>query len=218
MRPSLYVVEDDPDAMAGLVLALGHRFCRFSFVGASPCAESALVAVECERVDLFLIDYSLAGDMDGIELTTRIKQRSPASHALLITGLHDPVITRRALAAGAAGVLHKPFDLPALQSCVRTILAGHRVLSDCATGHLLAAASAQDARPAAARAAWESLSATQRKVTALLIGGRSLKEVAAQLGMAFSTADAHRRRAYRKLGVHTLADATQKLAGARLGS
>lgn len=204
--------------MVGLVRALGHPACRFSFVGASPDAESSLDAVDCERVDLIVTDYYLAGDMDGIDLTTRVKLRSPGTRVLLITGFHDPSITRRALAAGADGVLHKPFALPALKDCVHTILAGHHVLSDRATGHLLAAASAQAALPAEAKAAWESLSPNQGKVMTLLISDHCLKEVADTLGMAFSTADIHRRRAYRKLGVHSLADATQKLTGTQLNS
>ena len=217
MRHSLYIVEDDPYAMVGLVRALGHRTCRFSFVGASAEAESALVAMDCERVDLIVTDHCLVGDMDGIELTTRVKQQSPTTRVLVITGFGDPGITRRALAAGADGVLHKPFDLLTLHNCVRTILAGHRVLSDRATGHLLAAASAQETLPAAAKAAWKLLSPKQQKVMALLISDHSLKEVADHQGMSFNTADIHRRRAYRKLGVHSLQEATQLLTGTNLG-
>lgn len=205
-------------ALVGLVKALGHRTCRFSLLGASGYAESALDAVAGTRVDLIVVDHSLAGEMDGIDLTTRVKQQRPTTRILLITGFHDPGITRRALAAGADGVLHKPFDLPALQNCVRTVLAGHRVLSDRATDHLLAAASAREALPASAKAAWDSLSPNQREVLTLLITDHSLKEVAGRLGMSFNTADIHRRRAYRKLGVHTLAEATQKLTGANLGN
>ncbi len=78
VRPSLYVVEDDTDTMVALVLALGHRSCRFSFVGASADAGPALDGVECERVDLIVTDYSLYGDMDGIELTARISQQCPS--------------------------------------------------------------------------------------------------------------------------------------------
>ena len=185
MRPSLYIVEDDTDAMLALVLALGHRACRFSFVGASADAGPALDAVECEQVDLIVTDYSLYGDMGGIELTTRVKLQSPATRILLITGFGDPGITRCALGAEADGVLHKPFDLPALQNCVRTVLAGHRVLSDRATDHHLAAASAQAALPAAAKAAWASLSPNQQKVMTLLITDHSLKQVADDLGMSF---------------------------------
>ncbi|MEQ2008679.1 MAG: response regulator [Limisphaerales bacterium] len=76
MRPSLYIVEDDAHMMVGLVRALGHPSCRFSFVGASGDAESALTAVDF-GVDLFITDYRLEGGTDGIELTSRIKQQGP---------------------------------------------------------------------------------------------------------------------------------------------
>lgn len=218
MRPLLYVVEDDCHMMAALVRALGRPENRFAFVGASNHPAGALHAVECTRVDLVVTDHHLPdADMDGVELTSRIKQTSPATRVLLVTGYCDPEITRRAVAAGADGVLHKPFELPALRHCVHAALSGHRVLSDRAAGHLLTAASAEDARAAAAKAAWAKLSRRQQKVMALLIGNRCLKEAADQLGISFHTAGAHRRRAYRKLGVHTLPEATQKLTGAQPG-
>jgi DNA-binding NarL/FixJ family response regulator len=214
MRPLLYVVDDDAPMLAALVRALGRPENRFAFVGASNHPAGALCAVQCTRVDLVVSDWNMP-DMDGIELTAEIKRASPATRVLLVTGYFDPEITRRALAAGADGILHKPFELPALRHCVRAALSGHRVLSDRATGHLLTAAAAAGARAAAAKAAWASPSLRQQRVLALLIGNCCLKEVAGQLGMSFHTADAHRRRAYRKLGVHTLPEATQKLTGAQ---
>lgn len=216
MRPLLYLVDDDGVLLAYIVQALGRRG-SFSFLGASGFAGSALGAVEYTQVDLVVTDCNLP-DMDGIELTTRIKQRSPATRVLLITGYYDPGITRRAFAAGVDGVLHKPFDLSALCDCVHTVLAGHRVLSDRATGHLLTAPPPEDAGTAAAKRSLASLSPNQRKVMTLLISGLCLKEVADRLGLSFSTADTHRRRAYRALEVHTLPEATQKLTGAQLGS
>lgn len=218
MRPLLYVVEDDAAMMAALVRALGRPENGLGFVGASNDPAGALRAVECTRVDLVVTDHLLPDmDMDGVELTASLKQRSPATRVLLVTGYSDPAITRRALAAGADGVLHKPFDLPALGHCVHAALAGHRVLSDRATAHLLTAPPAEDARTTAAKAAWASLSPMQQQVMALLIGNCCLKEAAARLGISFHTADAHRRRAYGRLGVHTLAEATQKLTGALPG-
>lgn len=217
MRPILYIVEDDLPALASVVIALGHRSSRLRLLGASNHPASALVAVECEHVDLLVTDCNLP-DMDGIELTQRVKQISPVTRVLLITGYYDPTITRRALAAGTDGVLHKPFELPALRHCVHTVLAGHRVLSDRATGHLLTTPLAEDPGITAAKQAMASLSPKQRKVMTLLISDHCLKEVADQLGMSFHTADTHRRRAYRALGVHSLADAIRKLTGAQLGS
>lgn len=210
--PLLYLVEDDPGAMVAYVTALGRRGSRLAFLGASSLAESALVAVEYTQVDLVLADWNLPG-MDGIELTTRIKQLSPATRVLLVTGFYDDAITRHALAAGVDGLLHKPFELAALCDCVRTVLAGHRVLSDRATGHLLTPPAAEGTQPVAGPSEWAKLSPTQREVMARLVRGLVLKEVAAQLGLSFYTADTHRRRAYRKLRVHTLPEAIRKLPG-----
>jgi DNA-binding NarL/FixJ family response regulator len=108
MRPLLYVVDDDAPMLAALVRALGRPENRFAFVGASNHPAGALCAVQCTRVDLVVSDWNMP-DMDGIELTAEIKRASPATRVLLVTGYFDPEITRRALAAGADGILHKPF-------------------------------------------------------------------------------------------------------------
>lgn len=202
--------------MGAWAKALGRRG-DFAFLGASGYAESALEAVAYTHVDLVLTDWHLL-DMDGGKLTTRIKQCSPATRVLLTTGNLDPDITRRALAAGVDGVLHKPFVLDGLSNCVHTVLAGHRVLSDRATGHLLTPPPAAATGPTAAQTALALLSPTERKVMAHLVSGLCLKAAADRSGMSLHTADTHRRRAYRKLGVHTLAEATRQLTGAQLGS
>jgi DNA-binding NarL/FixJ family response regulator len=55
----------------------------------------------------------------------------------------------------------------------------------------------------------------EREVLALIASGKSSKEIAAELGMAFRTAVCHRYRLYRKLNVHTNVELTR--AAMRMG-
>ena len=48
-----------------------------------------------------------------------------------------------------------------------------------------------------------SLSTREREVITGICNGRSMREIAASLGLAISTADNHRSSAYRKLNVHS---------------
>lgn len=55
----------------------------------------------------------------------------------------------------------------------------------------------------------------EREVLALIAGGQSSKQIAAQLGMAFRTAVCHRYRIQKKLQAHNTADLTR--AALRMG-
>lgn len=55
----------------------------------------------------------------------------------------------------------------------------------------------------------------EREVLALIAAGKSSKQIAMQLGMAFRTAVCHRYRLYQKLNVHTNVELTR--AAARMG-
>jgi two-component system NarL family response regulator len=50
------------------------------------------------------------------------------------------------------------------------------------------------------------LSAREREIVQLLAEGRTSKEIASRLGIAFKTVDAHRTNIMRRLNIHAVAD------------
>lgn len=54
-----------------------------------------------------------------------------------------------------------------------------------------------------------SITPREREVLALIAAGKSGRQIAAQLGIAFRTAVCHRYRLYRKLNVHTSVELTR---------
>ena len=61
----------------------------------------------------------------------------------------------------------------------------------------------------------EALTPREREVLALIAAGKTSKEIATQLGIAFRTAVCHRYRLYRKLNIHTNVELTR--AALRMG-
>ena len=61
----------------------------------------------------------------------------------------------------------------------------------------------------------DRLTPRERQVLTLIASGKSSKQIAAELGMAFRTAVCHRYRLYRKLRVHTSVELTR--AALRMG-
>lgn len=78
--------------------------------------------------DLVVLDMGLPG-LNGIEVARQIRNCSPGSTILFLTGNHDPEIARQALYAGARGYVHK-FDVVAeLAAAANAVLSGERFVS-----------------------------------------------------------------------------------------
>jgi DNA-binding NarL/FixJ family response regulator len=113
------VVDDHALFAEALMLTLAIEE-RIEVVG---CASNGLEAVslaEALQPDVVLMDIHMPS-MDGIEATLRVREVSPRSWVVIVTGTRSAEVASHALAAGAARCLTK--DTPALK-LIDTILAG----------------------------------------------------------------------------------------------
>jgi len=78
----------------------------------------AISHIEKKSYDLIITDYMMP-EMDGLELTQRIKAKYPNIPVLIITA-YGPV--HDLLKSGATACIIKPFDISELQNMVKTIL------------------------------------------------------------------------------------------------
>jgi FixJ family two-component response regulator len=103
-KPIIYVVDDDAGVLGSLRFLLEiDGFDVHTFRS----GESLLNAVHPTGVDCFVIDYKMP-DMNGIDLTTRLRGLNITAPVILITGYPDEHISARAMAAGVNHVLRKP--------------------------------------------------------------------------------------------------------------
>jgi CheY-like chemotaxis protein len=107
------VAEDEPvvrDIVGSLLRDLGYDIVEVS------TAEAALSTAHDERVDLVLVDVDLP-DMNGRDLAARLKERSPATPVVFMSGFADEPESR-----GNDVFLQKPFTRVALGRKVREVL------------------------------------------------------------------------------------------------
>ena len=188
-------------------------------VGSAEDGEAALALIGTTRVDVALVDIDLPG-MDGIAVTTRLRQLAPEVRVVIITAFQQPDVILRAVKAGAVGYVMKTDVADALVDAIRLAAAGSMVLPAGKLGPALSGVSDRDdeeaspVRPAARRADGP-LSDQEARVLRAIADGTSTAEMAEDLGITEHTVRTHVKRIFAKLQVHSKAEAVMK--GVRLG-
>jgi len=80
-------------------------------------------AINNSSLDLVLADIRLTGMLgrEGLELLQYVKERSPETHVIIMTGYGSPEIEKEALDRGAAFYFEKPIDLKTLMQRLREL-------------------------------------------------------------------------------------------------
>jgi DNA-binding NtrC family response regulator len=113
-RLEILVVDDDPAIRATLRRALegaGHE------VAEAADGEQALAHLAVRPPAVVLLDINMPG-LDGLEALTRIRETSPATSVIMVTGEATVANAMRAGQRGAFDFIEKPPDLPHLLGVV----------------------------------------------------------------------------------------------------
>ena len=157
----------------------------------------ALDHLRARATDLVVLDLNLPG-LGGVELLRRIL--AAANVRTLVLSMHaEPLYAARALEAGAAGYMSKNAAPEELLTAVRKVLAGGRYVE-------AEIAQALAWRGAAADQSVGQLAPREIEIMRLLANGKSLTEIAAELGVAYKTAANLCSQIKTKLGVSRTAD------------
>jgi DNA-binding NarL/FixJ family response regulator len=111
---------------------------------------------------------------------------------LVLTSATEPERARKAVRAGAAGVLYKDIDPDALVRAIRSVHDGNLLLAAEAAGSVLRDGAGDRS---------DALTSREREVLAAIAEGRSNREIARLLGVSEKTVKAHVSSVLAKLGV-----------------
>src|SRR5262245_13270144 len=104
-RPLVLVVDDDPDVLEMLWMALRHH--GFD-VALAPSGAEAVRLFRAAPADVVLCDVQMPG-LDGPGTLAGLRAVGPAVRCVFMSGLSDRYTTEELLGLGAAAVLDKPF-------------------------------------------------------------------------------------------------------------
>jgi two-component system, NarL family, response regulator DevR len=163
--------------------------------------EAARLAPEVILMDLRLPDGS------GIDACREILSIAPQTRILFLTSYSDEQAVMSTVLAGAAGYVLKDIGHRALVAAIRDAAAGRPILDARITDPVMSRV-----RQA------EALSTQEQRVLALVVEGRTNKEIAAALGLSDKTVKNYLSNAFQKLGVSRRAQAAALFGAGRLPS
>jgi len=190
VKPVVVIIDDDPDirvALQGLLETVDTQTVLFGnaadfFASKRPKGPSCIV-----------VDVRLPG-LGGLEFQQELARKNISIPVIFITGHGDIPMSVRAMKAAAFEFLTKPLRdqdlLEAIQAAVRRDRA--RLADE------------QDVEDLRAR--YESLTAREREVMALLVSGRVSKQIAAEIRISEVTVRLHRGQVMQKMHASSLAD------------
>ena len=153
------------------------------------------------KPDIFLLDVTMP-ELNGLDATKQICRYRPDAAILILTMHESDQLCADAIQAGARGCVLKSDSPRQLLAAVEAVATGKqyftRLLGDpsMAQGFSATGSGRSPLR----------LSAREREIVQLLAEGRTNKEIAALLGIAFKTVDAHRTNVMRRLSMHSTAE------------
>jgi CheY-like chemotaxis protein len=124
--PSRVLVVDDSSTVRSVVRKV-LQSCRYRFeVVEAGDGASALACAGKQHFDLVLLDHDMPG-LDGFATLTMLLHSYPRSKVVVVTATNNTKAADRARAAGAYGVLYKPFyakDVDAVMSRLYGLMRG----------------------------------------------------------------------------------------------
>jgi two-component system response regulator DesR len=188
-RLRVLIVDDHDVVHWGFRLMLGNQpwveRCISSRSAAEAYALAARYKPHVALVDLFI------GEESGPEISAQLRERSPGTNILLISGA-GRISPGAAKAAGASGFIPKDWGAADIARAVRMVGLGMTVFQPQVD---------VDAIP---------LTSREREVLDLIAGGSTNREIAAALHLSPHTIKEHTSSLYRKLGARNRAEAVQR--------
>jgi two-component system invasion response regulator UvrY len=178
--------------------------------GEAKNGQEVLRLVRESKWDLLLMDMSMPG-RSGIDLIKQVKSERPRLPILVLSMHQEHQYAVRAIRAGASGYLNKDSASELLVSAIHKIVSGGVFVSETAAELL-----ARETMGGADALPHTLLSDREFQVFNMIVQGRTVTDIAAELSLSVKTVSTHKMRVLEKMNLTNQAELVRYAIAHRL--
>ncbi|UXP31835.1 response regulator transcription factor [Reichenbachiella agarivorans] len=178
--------------------------------------EEALEKVKLLRPDILISDIRMP-IMNGIEATSKIKEFSPNTKALILSMHDDEEYIIKSIESGASGYLLKDTTKEEFSKALHAIMDGQKYFSGDISNILVNSyLNIKDGKPSSTTNSNVGeveyhITKREKQILQLVYEGNSNKEIADKLGKSVRTIETHRFNIMKKLNVSNITELLRKI-------
>jgi two-component system, NarL family, response regulator DevR len=200
MKPIRLMLVDDHEVVRLGLRALFNQTAGIEVVAEAGSVADATKGAARHRPDVVLMDLRLP-DGTGVDACREILSANPSARVLFLTSHSDQEAVVSTILAGAAGYLLKEIGSQALINAIELVHSGQSILDPKVTKAVLNSVSTLAGGAAAKQSGEDKLSPQERRILALVVEGKTNKEIAKALGLSDKTVKNYLSNAFQKLHV-----------------
>jgi DNA-binding NarL/FixJ family response regulator len=199
-RPRIFLADDHTMFAQGLRSLLEDEF---ELVGTAADGQALVESAPRLDPDVIVVDVAMPV-LNGFDAVRVLKKAGTRARIIFLTMHADARLVAEAFRCGGSGYVLKQSAGEELVSAIRQVLAGREYVTP-----LVATEAARGTGERTDATLKLQLTPRQREVLQLVIEGRTMKEIAARLGISMRTAESHKYEMMQGLGVESTAELIQ---------
>lgn len=201
---TIVLADDHAVVRDGIRHVLEDEAPELEVIGEASDGLETLRLAETLKPRVMLIDIAMP-EMNGLEVGREIKRRYPAVAVVFLTMYDSEEYFLEALRCGAEGYIPKSAPTSDVISAIRCAAHGEVYLHASVTRFLLKTV-LSDVKAKKLDDPYESLTAREREILAMIANGLSNQEIGEELDLSPNTVHRHRNSLMQKLGLHSRFD------------
>lgn len=200
-KKTVLIVDDHPVFREGIKALIGKNP-RYEVAGEAGDARTALEVAQKIRPDIMIVDLSLP-DRSGIELIRELQGRMPKVRSLVLSMHSKADYIASAFQSGARGYVVKESAAENLIAALDAMARDDYYMDSAVSAQVVEKLmQKQPGSPKITDSNYDSLTAREQEIMALLAEGQSVREIAERLHISQKTVENHRSNIYSKLEIH----------------
>ena len=194
----IVIIDDHPIVRQGMKKIIEIEE-DLKVIGEARGANDAIPLFDELKPDIAIVDISLEGEINGIDLVKAIRERYSKVYTLVLSMYSETIYAERAIRAGARGYVTKKEAPSNIVDALRTVQKGELYLNNLISGRiidkLIHGSSVVIDTPI------DALSDRELEVYQLIGNGFGTGEIAKKLNLSVNTIESHRKKIKDKLRI-----------------